>query len=103
MRAFFTSSIASVKLEKLRITPGIPSDVTLKKLLAAVGVPSEDTVEGALSPKKAERISAAAPLRHECAEGYSGKAGVTINGVQFASGTVAGFVLASASVMAVTG
>ena len=64
---------------------------------------SEPMLNAVLSPKKSARIRAAAPLTQECAEGYSGNGGVTINGVQFGSGVVAGLPSVSASGMAVTG
>src|ERR1043166_9020241 len=49
----------------------------------------EVTLNELCSPKDCDSMWVAAPLAQECAEGYSGKGGVTINGVQAGSGLVA--------------
>ena len=57
----------------------------------APGIPSDDTLHDVSSPNHAPRICAAAPLTHECADGYSGNGGVVMSGVQFGSAAVWGF------------
>src|SRR5215469_9088139 len=72
----------------MRVTLGIASEVTLKLVS---------------SPKVADKIRVAAPLTQECADGYSGKGGVTISGVQAGSGAVASLPSVSPSWIALTG
>ena len=87
-RAFITSSKAAEKLLNLRVTPGIALETMLKEVS---------------SPKVCDRTRVAAPLAQECADGYSGKGGVVISGVQAGSGAVASFPSVSASWTAVIG
>src|ERR1700753_10604 len=87
-RAFWTSSSDCVKLRKCRVTPGMAFEFTLKEVS---------------SPKICERMRAAAPLTQECADGYSGKAGVVTSGVQVESAVVASLLSVSPSWIAVIG
>ena len=73
IRAFLISSKAAEKLVNLRVTPSMAF---------------EDTLRDVSSPKVCDRICVAAPLTQECAEGYSGKAGVVISGVHAESAMV---------------
>ena len=88
MRAFFTSSSADAKLLNDRTTPGIWSDSMVKCVL---------------SPKRFASTAAAAPLRHEWADGYYGCAGVAKRGIHVGSSFVAGLPSVAARGMAVTG
>src|SRR5436309_1642272 len=88
MRAFFTSSSASVKLRNERDTPSKRSLVTSKRVC---------------SPNSFARIVVAAPLTHEWPDGYSGCAGVAKSGVQVASVVVAALPTSAVSRMAVIG
>src|ERR671929_661622 len=87
MRLRPASLAASVKLSNSRVTPG---RVTLD-------------VEKATSPKKSVSTSAAALLKVEWPETYSGWFGVVRSGDQFGSAVVASLPSVSASWMAVTG
>src|SRR6266404_9484444 len=74
-RASAISAVASEKLEYVRV-PGRISDVTLK---------------GVFSPNAAARMKAAAPLIEECADGYSGYAGVPgLRGKESSNGSHSG-------------
>ena len=87
-RALITSARAAVKLLKWRFTPGIPFETTSNEVS---------------SPKVCDKMRPAAPLAHECAEGYSGKGGVVMSGVQVESENVASFQSVSPSWIAVIG
>jgi hypothetical protein len=87
-RAFFTSSRAAEKLWNLRVTPDIALETTLKVVS---------------SPKVCDKMRPAAPLTQECDDGYSGKGGVTISGVQAGSEIVASLPSVSPSWIAVIG
>jgi hypothetical protein len=88
MRAFLTSSMAAEKLPKERFTPSNESEVMLKRVF---------------SPRRFESTAAAAPLKHEWADGYSGCGGIGSSGVHVGSAEVSGFPSLSARGMAVIG
>ena len=88
IRAFTTSERAAVKLWNLRVTPGIALETTLKELS---------------SPKVWDRMWVAAPLAQECADGYSGNGGDTINDVHAESAAVASLPSVAANWIAVIG
>src|SRR5580693_7459522 len=87
-RAFLISSKAAEKLVNLRVTPGMAFEPTLRDVS---------------SPNVCDRICVAAALTQECAEGYSGKAGVVISGVHAPSGMVLSLPSVSPSWIAVIG
>src|SRR6266702_574792 len=87
-RASASAASAALKPVKERVTPGIAS---------------ESTVKGVFCPKKAASTAAPLLLKTECAEGYSGWAGVGISGVHEVSTSVARFPSVSARLIAVTG
>src|SRR5947209_19287549 len=88
MRAFFTSSSASLKLRNERVVPIMTSFVMVKRVRL---------------PNSFGSTAVAAPHPHEWRDGYSGCPGVANSGVHAASTAVAEFQSVSALRMAVMG
>jgi hypothetical protein len=88
IRAFFTSSSASEKVRKERVTP-ISRSLSIVKCF--------------FSPKKLASTTAAAPLTVEWPDGYSGWFGVAKSGIHDGSELVAGLPSVLGRGIAVTG